>query len=168
MKKIKFLKLDHVVAIANIVSSLVLIISIIILINEYKQSEVLNEKTIENLVYDRMMELDRLVIENSDLGEIISVAHENEDSLSASDKIRYLAYEHIFYDSWETIWVGYQNGVIRKDTWNDWNDWFIRAFKKKPALSWQGNIDQFSPLFLEFLNSELKEVDISNASSSKK
>jgi len=168
MKKIKLIKLDHVVAIANIISSLVLIISIIILINEYKQSEVLNEKTIENLVYDRMMELDRLVIENSDLGEIISVAHKSEDSLSSSDKIRYLAYEHIFYDSWETIWVGYQNGVIRKETWNDWNDWFIRAFKKKPALSWQGNIDQFGPRFLEFLKSELKEIEISNSVFNKK
>lgn len=165
MKKIK---LDTVVAIGNIVSSLILIVSIIILINEYKQTEVINEKNIENLVYDRMMELDRLVIENPDLGEIISIAYINPDSLSAADKIRYVAYEHIFYDSWETIWVGYQNGVVREETWNDWNEWFISAFKKKPALSWQGNIDQFSSLFLEFLNHELEEIGISNSVSNNK
>ena len=47
------------------------LVSIIILISEYKRSEVLNEKSLENLVYDRMMELDRLLIENPDLAEIV-------------------------------------------------------------------------------------------------
>jgi len=55
-------RLNTLVSIANIVSSLALIISIIILISEYRRSDVLNEKTIENLVYGRMMELDKLVI----------------------------------------------------------------------------------------------------------
>lgn len=162
MKKIK---LDTVVAISNIVSSLVLIVSIVILINEYKQSEIVNEKTIENLVYDRMMEMDRMLVENSDLAEILSKAYHNSDSLSGADSIRYLAYEHVFYDSWETLWVGFQNGVVREETWKDWNEWFIREFRKKPKLSWQGNLDHFSTLFLDYLNSDVTGVDISDSAS---
>ena len=168
MKILKKIKLDTVVSIANIVSSIVLIISIIILINEYRRSEVVNEKAIENLVYNRMMELDRIVIENSDLAEILSKANTNSGSLSKVDTIRYLAYEHVFYDSWETLWVGFQNGVVREETWNDWNEWFISEFKKKPALSWQGNLEKFSTLFLEYLNSDLKVIEISNSLSNKK
>jgi len=159
MKKIK---LDTIVSIANIASSLGLIISIIILISEYRRSEVLNEKAIENLVYNRMMELDRLIIENPDLGDIVARAYANPDSLSGSDKIRYLAYEHIFYDSWETLWVGFQNGVVTESTWNDWNDWFVREYNKKPALSWQGNLEHFSADFLAYINTNLKGVEISD------
>jgi len=96
------------------------------------------------------------------------VAYANSDSLSEADKIRYLAYEHIFYDSWETLWVGFQNGVVREETWNDWNDWFIREFRKKPALSWQGNLEQFSTHFLEYLNSNFTEINISNSVTIKK
>ena len=102
MKILKKIKLDTVVSIANIVSSLVLIISIIILINEYRRSEVVNEKAIENLVYNRMMELDRLVIENSDLAEILSKANTNSGSLSKVDTIRYLAYEHVWVSKWRS------------------------------------------------------------------
>ena len=158
----KNVKLNTVVSIANIVSSLALIISIIILISEYRRSDVLNEKTIENLVYGRMMELDKLVIENPDLGDLIVKAHASPDSLTGSDKIRYLAYEHIFYDTWETLWVGFQNGVVSESTWNDWNDWFIREYKKKPALSWQGNLENFSANFLQYINNNVKGVEISN------
>jgi len=164
MKKVK---LNTIVSIANIISSLTLIISIFILIREYRQSEVINEKTIENLVYDRMMELDRLVIENPDLAEILSKVTVSSDSLSDSDKIRYLAYEHIFYDSWETLWVGYQNGVVKESTWADWNEWFIAEYKKKPQYSWKGNLDHFSGSFLEYLNSNFIDVKILDSTKNK-
>ena len=157
MKKIQ---LSTVVAISNIISSLVLIVSIFILIGEYRQSKVLNDKDLEDRVYDRMMELDRLVIENADLGEIITKAIMSGDSLSEAAKIRYLAYEHIFYDSWETLWVGYENGVVRKETWDDWNDWFKREFTEKPRISWEGNLEQFSPSFLDFLQEEIKAINL--------
>lgn len=148
-------KLETLVSVANIVSSIALIISIIILINEYKRSGVLNEKTIENLVYERMMELDRLVIENKELGDIIVMAKSAPDSLTESDSLRYLAYEHIFYDSWETLWVGYQNDMVKKETWDDWNEWFLKEYRNKPDLSWQGNLGNFSTNFLRYIKEDL-------------
>lgn len=148
-------RLQNIVSIANIVSSLAVLISIIFLINEYKRSGVFNEKTIENLVYSRIMELDKLIIENPDMGDIISIAYTKPDSLKSSDKIRYLAFEHIFYDSWETLWVGYKDGVVEEKTWNDWNVWFIQEAKKKPMLSWEGNLDQFSTDFLDLIKNDM-------------
>ncbi|MCJ7467034.1 MAG: hypothetical protein MUO53_10120 [Maribacter sp.] len=67
MKKIK---LDTWVAVTQILSSFAVLISIIFLITEYKRSGVVNEKTIENIVLGRIMELDGLVIENPDLAII--------------------------------------------------------------------------------------------------
>ena len=151
-------QLNTFVSIANIVSSLALIISIVILINEYKRSDLINEKTIENLIYSRMMELDRLLIENPDMSEIVLEAQSKPDSMSASDKLRYLAYEHIFYDSWETLWVGFQNKVVSEETWNDWNNWFLREYKKKPPLSLEGNLENFTPDFLDHIRKYDKET----------
>jgi hypothetical protein len=119
-------KLQILVSITQIFSSFAVLISIIFLITEYNRSRVLNDKYIENLVYGRIMELDRLIIENPDLAEITCKVLTNPDSLSQTEKIRYFAYEHIFYDSWETLWAGYQDGLVEEKTWNGWDKWFLR------------------------------------------
>ena len=144
-------KLQTLVSIAQIVSSLAVIVSIILLITEYSRSGVLNERQIENEVYDRMMELDRLVIENADFAAIKIRAYAYPDSLTPVERDRYLAYEHIFYDSWETLWVGYQNGLVEKGTWDDWNEWFLREASKKPPLALLGNETNFSKEFIRYL-----------------
>lgn len=146
-------KLQTLVSITQILSSLAVIVSIILLITEYRRSGVLNERQIENKVYDRMMELDRLVIENADFASIKLKAYAAPDSLSPLERHRYLAYEHIFYDSWETLWVGYQNGLVEKVTWDDWNEWFLREAAKKPELALLGNESNFSSEFIRYLKS---------------
>ena len=155
----KTLKLNTLVSIASIVSSVALIVSIFILVREYKRSDVMTERTIENLVYNRIMEYDKLLIEYPDLAAIVSLASSHPDSLSTVDSMRYLAYEGIFYDSWETIWVGFQNGVVTEDTWNGWNDWFIATYKKKPKLSREGNLENWDEGFREYISSDLKAVE---------
>jgi len=147
--------LEMIASIASIISSITLIISIIILINEYRSSQLVNEKAIENLIYDRMLELDRLIIETPDLGDVIHKAASNSEDLTESETLRYLAFEHIFYDSWETLWVGFQDGIVSEGTWLDWNEWFIRAHQKKPSLAWKGNLDNFSDDFLRYMENDL-------------
>lgn len=148
-------KLNTLVSIASIVSSIALIVSIFILIREYKRSDVMSERTIENLVYDRILQYDKLLIEYPDLAGIVYLASTHPDSLSTIDSMRYLAYEGIFYDSWETIWVGFQNGVVTEDTWNGWNDWFLATYKKKPELSQKGNLENWDQGFRQYMSSVL-------------
>jgi len=144
-------KLQNLVSIIQIVSSLAVIVSIGLIIIEYHRSGVLNEHQVENKVYDRMMELDRLVIENADFATIKLKAYETPDSLTQEELFRYLAYEHIFYDSWETLWVGYKNGLVEEETWQDWNEWFLRENAKKPAMALLGNESNFSSEFIKYL-----------------
>ena len=150
-------RLQNIVSITQILSSLAVLVSIILLITEYKRSGVLNEKSVENLVYSRIMELDRLIIENEGFAEIVTKAYAYPDSLSKNEKLRYLAFEHIFYDSWETLWVGYQDGLVEENTWKEWNDWFLSEAKKKPDLAMKGNISNFSPEFIQYIRRDLKK-----------
>ena len=148
-------KLQWFVSVTQILSSLAVLVSIIYLITEYNRTGVLNEKTIENKVYDRVMALNELIIEHPDLAEIVVKAKDSSDSLSTTETMRYLAYEHIFYDSWETLWVGHNDGLVEDNTWNDWNAWFLKKAKDKPTLALQGNTDNLDPEFLKFIKEDL-------------
>lgn len=148
-------RLQSLVSITQILSSLAVVISIIILLVEFKRTSLVNEKSIENLFYSRMMALDKIVIENKDVTEIILKAHNHPDSLSGSELKRYLAYEHIFFDSWETLWVGFKDGLVENNTWNDWNAWFVQEAKKKPSIAISGNDDQFSRAFIIYLRNDI-------------
>ena len=64
-------KLQFYVSVTQILSSLAVLISIIILITEYRRSGIVNEKSLENLVYSRMMEMDKILIENREIAEIV-------------------------------------------------------------------------------------------------
>lgn len=145
-------KLQTIVSVTQILSSFAVLISIIYLVTEYNRSGIMNEKSIENLVYGRFMRLDELIIENPDLAEIISKASTNTDSLTKTEIIRYAAYEHIFYDSWETLWVGHRDGLVGDKTWNDWNEWFIIRAKEKPALALKENEDDLDPEFFKVIS----------------
>ena len=148
-------RLQWLVSVTQILSSLAVLISIIYLVTEYNRSVLVNEKTIENLVYGRFMRLDELIIENSDMAEIILKASANSDSLSSSEIFRYAAYEHIFYDSWETLWVGHRDGLVGDKTWKEWDEWFKVKAKAKPVLALKENEDDLDPEFLIYIKTEL-------------
>ena len=148
-------KLQWLVSVTQILSSLAVLVSIIYLITEFNRTGLLNEKAVENKVYDRVMALNELIIEHPDLAEIIVKAKINSDSLSTTETMRYLAYEHIFYDSWETLWVGYNDGLVEEDTWNDWNQWFMKKAEEKPRLALSGNLENLDPEFLKYIGNHL-------------
>lgn len=148
-------KLERLVSVTQILSSLAVIISIIYLITEYNRSGLLNQRNIENKVYERVMALNQLLVENPELAEIIVKAQTNLDSLCTTDTMRYLAYEHIFYDTWETLWVGHKDGLIEDEVWNDWNEWFMLKANKKPVISLEGNRDNLTEEFFKLIEKEL-------------
>jgi len=148
-------KLQWIVSVTQILSSLAVLISIIYLITEYNRSGLLNQRNIENKVYERVMTLNQLLVEHPELAEIIVKAQTNLDSLTTTETIRYLAYEHIFYDTWETLWVGHKDGLIEDDVWNDWHEWFILMAKEKPAISLEGNRDNLTAEFFELIKKDL-------------
>lgn len=149
-------KLQTIVSVTQILSSFAVLISIIYLITEYNRSGLVNEKSIENLVYGRFMRLDELIIENPDMAEIIIKATNNSDSLTKTEVFRYAAYEHIFYDSWETLWVGHRDGLIGDKTWKEWDDWFKVKAKVKPVLALKENENELDPEFLNYIKTELR------------
>ena len=148
-------RLQWLVSVTQILSSLAVLISIIYLVTEYNRSGLLNQRNIENKVYERIMTLNELLVEHPELAEIIVKAQTSADSLTTTETIRYLAYEHIFYDTWETLWIGHKDGLIEDDVWNDWNEWFLLKAKEKPVISLEGNQENLTSEFFKLIKKDL-------------
>lgn len=148
----KKLNLDKFASIAEIVSSIAIIISLIYVAYEFNRSKTLTNRDVENILYERMYKMDQLLIENEDLANLVLKASVSTDELTPAEKMRYLAFEHIFYDSWESAWYYYSEEILEKPNWDSWNSWFISETKNKPILSWEGNRKNYSGKFLEFVN----------------
>lgn len=149
-------RLQWFVSVTQILSSLAVFISIIYLVTEYNRSGLLNQRDIENKVYERVMALNELIVQHPELAEIIVKAQTNSDSLTTTETMRYLAYEHIFYDSWETLWVGHKDGFIEDQVWIDWNNWFLLKAREKPVLSLDGNKDNITGEFFKLIKKDLR------------
>ena len=151
----KKLNLQTAVSIAEIISALAIVVSLIYAANEFKRSQTITSRDVENIAYTRMMELDRLVIENPEFVKIMSKVQEDSTILTNEETIRFLAFEHIYYDSWETLWYYYQEGVMDEDAWKSWNEWFIADSKLRPIIGWEGNRKHFAGEFLRYVDNIL-------------
>lgn len=148
-------KLQTIVSIAEIISALAIVVSLIYATNEFKRSQTITSRDVENIVYTRMMEMDKMLIENPDFVNIFVEASEDSGNLAKEEMIRFLAYEHIYYDSWETLWYYYKEGVLDKEAWNSWNQWFLSDSKERPIIGWKGNRKNYDGEFLNMVDNEL-------------
>lgn len=143
--------LQTAVALAEIVTALAVVASLLYAASEFRRSQALTSTDVEHLLYDRMLEMDRLLIENRDLAEIQVTAAGKPGDLTPSDRARYLAYEHIFYDSWELAWTAHQDGVISETAWRDWAGWFTGEARRRPSVGWKGNRKNLSEDFVRYV-----------------
>ena len=142
-------------SVVQILSALAVVGSLVYAVSEFKRSETLNSRDVENTLYQRMLEMDRLLIETPDLAEIVAQATNDPDGLSPEGRVRFLAYEHIFYDSWESAWYYHRDGVLEESAWRSWNTWFLGESKRRPLLGWTGNRQNTDSSFLEYVDAHL-------------
>lgn len=143
------------VSVVEIMASLAVVGSLLYVAYEFKRSETLNSRGVENILYQRMAERDRLLIENPRLAETFLAAASDPDGLSSADRVRFLAFEHIF-DSWESAWYYYHEGILEESAWESWNTWFVADARRHPALGWTGNRENFADGFLDHVDRALR------------
>lgn len=156
MKKIE---LKTAVSFAEILSAFAIVVSLIYAVNEFKRSQTITSRDIENIAYTRMMELDRLLVENPGFAKIYLQALNDPTTITKEDSIRYMAFEHIYYDSWETLWYYYHEGVMEKDAWDSWNEWFLADSKNRPLIGWVGNRRNYAGEFLNMVDNKILHLE---------
>ena len=149
------ISLQTTVSLAEIVTAVAVVVSLLYAVSEFKRSQTLTSTDVQTIVYDRMLEMDRLLIENKDLAEITVAAMEQPESLTPADTARFLAYEHIFYDSWELAWAAHQDGVLEEKAWDGWNTWFVEEAKRRSAFGWAGNRKNHGADFIRYVEAQV-------------
>ncbi len=131
-------------SLAEIVSALAIIISLLYVVSEFRRTEMLTSREVDGILFERARESNAIFIENPDLADIVIAAARNADALSEADRLRYLAYQHIFFDTWEIAWVYHKDGILDEETWREWDMWFVAEAKRRPDFSWTENRRHFT------------------------
>ncbi|HSR51705.1 MAG TPA: hypothetical protein VLV83_12820 [Acidobacteriota bacterium] len=149
------MSLQTAVSLAEIVTALAVVVSLVYAANEFSRSRDLTSTDVQTIVYDRMLEMDRLLIENKDIADILVRVTKDPGGLTAADTARFLAYEHIFYDSWELTWTAYNEGILKEDAWKDWNAWFAAEAGRRSPSGWAGNRKNHGDDFVQYVESRV-------------
>jgi hypothetical protein len=144
------------VSIAEIISALAVVVSLVYVANEFRRSRALTSTDVQTILYERVQEMERLVVESAELADIIVRASGDPESLSPADRARFLAFEHIFYDSWELGWISHEEGVLGPAGWSTWNDWFAEEARRRPRFGWTENRKHFDDDFLRYVDDALQ------------
>ncbi|MDX1502799.1 MAG: hypothetical protein R3325_10590 [Thermoanaerobaculia bacterium] len=149
-------RLQTVVSIAEIVSALAVVVSLVYVAHEFRRSQTLTSTDVQTALYERMLEMDRLLIESPGLAEVLVAADGDPEALAPADRRRFQAYEHIFYDTWELAWTAHTEGVLEEAAWQDWGGWFAAEARRRPPLGWTANRENHSEAFLLYVEGRLR------------
>lgn len=148
--------LQTAVATAEIISALAVVFTLLYAVSELKRSRALTSTSIESVLYERMTEMDRLVAEASGLAEILVRAGDDATSLTPGERARYLAYERIFYNSWEMAREASKTRLMDRAQFAAWEGWFTRDAARRPHGGWTDNKFNHNEDFITYVDGRVR------------
>lgn len=137
-------KLQAYASLAEVVSAAAIIVSLLYVGYEFRRTGTLTSREVDVILFERSRQANRLLIEASDLADIVVTAETAPETLSPPDRRRFLAYQHDFFDSWEIAWYYREDGILDEATWSDWDEWFTTEARRRPAFAWTENRRHFT------------------------
>ncbi len=137
-------KLQAYASAAEVVSALAIIVSLLYVGYEFRRTTTMSSREADVVLFERGREANRLLIESPGLAEILVVAQSNPDELSEADRLRFLTYQHDFFDSWEIGWYYHADGILDEAAWREWEAWFTEEARRRPLWGWTENRRHFT------------------------
>ena len=142
----------------KIVATASLVVALYYTVPHAKQFESLSSDDVEDLLYQRIDDLNYAVTSDARLARITVAAVGDSIALSAVDRQRLLEHERFFYDSWEVAWSYHDLNVLGLDSWDKWNSWFVEEAKHRPEMGWRENRQHFSGDFASHVEGSLPQT----------
>jgi len=137
-------KLQVYAAVAEIVSAAAIVVSLLYVASEFRQSQTVTERDADNQLFERVRETNRILIENPGVAALVIQAEEAPEQLTKVDRLRYLALQHQFFDGWELAWGYHVDGVLSAEAWREWDGWYTSRARELPRLAWAENRVHFT------------------------
>jgi len=147
--------LETLKLIIEIVSSLVVIISIIYLAKQVKQGTKNLQTSMRDSSFRSLMEWNNNVVSDSDLAWIFSNGNKDFNSLNEFQKPRYIHMLYSFFKVFENIYLHSIDKSVESDIWKNNYKIFITYFKT-PGFQfyWKERKGMFDPRFISFTESK--------------
>lgn len=137
-------KLQAYASLAEVISAVAIIVSLLYVGYEFRHTSTMSSREADLVLFEREREANRLLIESPGLAEIVITAEVAPQELSEADRLRYLTYQHDFFDTWEIGWYYHADGILDEDVWADWDEWFTQVARVQPAFAWTENRENFT------------------------
>lgn len=149
-------RLQSYAAIAEVFGAFAIVCSLVYAGYELRRSTRMSSLEVDVILYEREREHNAVLFESPDMAQLVLVARAAPDDLLGADRLRYLEYQHDFLDSWEIAFAYHRDGILDRESWEGWDEWFTREMRSRPAFAWEENRYNFVPgPFMDHVDSAL-------------
>lgn len=154
-------KLSVWVEIAEIISAVAVVISLIYVGLEIRGSTLESEADIQAELLSYTAKRRYLVIESSDLSSLLAKGYADPARLSPDEALRFQGYIELLYIAWERAYMTKAAGVLSGELFDLWNDWFLSVAKRDPAFVWSmvRGSQHLNPDFVQHVNESLGSMN---------
>lgn len=136
---------------SQILSAVLVVVSLVYVAIEVRQSVKLGSADVETEIYDRLYDMGRMIVESDGLAGIVLRAREDIGQLTPEERFRYAQYQLLFFDTWEFAAVQYDDGVLGAEDWVSWECWFIREARRRPPEAFEDNLRSYFDDFIKYV-----------------
>jgi hypothetical protein len=124
------------VAIAEIISAIAVVFSLIYVGLEIRRTTIESDTDIQAELLTYTYERRVLVIESEDLSRILIKGYNDLNSLSAEELLRFQYYVELHFVTWERAFMARQAGVFSEELYGGWKNWFTTVAMNNPGFVW--------------------------------
>jgi hypothetical protein len=98
-----------------------------------------------------------LLIENSDLSELLAKGYDNPANLTAGEAFQFQNYSELLFVAWERATMARIAGVFTTANYDAWDAWFISVAQQAPGFVWPMVRDSqaWNPSFVQHVDEVL-------------
>jgi hypothetical protein len=149
--------LKNWVEIAEIISAAAVVLSLLYVGFEIRRTTVQSDADVQAELLSYTHQRRYLIIENSDLSELLAKGYDNPRNLTAGVALRFLYFSELLFVAWERARMARVAGVFSAAFFDAWDAWFISVAEQAPGFVWPMVRDSqtWNPLFSQHVDEVL-------------
>lgn len=153
-------KLKNLVEIAEIISAVAVVLSLLYVGFEIRRTTVQSDTDVQAELLSYTHQRRYLVVENGDLSELLAKGYNNPKDLTAAEAIRFQNYSELLFVAWERATMARDAGVFTAALYDAWDGWFISVAKQAPDFVWPMVRDSqdWNPSFAQHVDEALGQT----------
>jgi hypothetical protein len=151
---------DAISAIAQLVGSVAVVLSVLYLAVQVHQSTRVARLATQDAAATALRDVTKPLMENAELERIWRIGLEDISALSVEERARFFHASYQFLKAFETIHFHYVYGHMDRELWEGWHG-LLRHYVFAPGMAhyWKARPDVFSERFRNFVNSLAPPTD---------